>query len=78
MAEKVLLKGRKTSMEYQMETIMGERFVICSAVPDKNDQGEIETILLIIKDDTDQKIATNNMQKKHRKVTNRVITLAMV
>ncbi|MDH5397053.1 MAG: response regulator [Cyclobacteriaceae bacterium] len=67
-SEKVIQKKRKVTMEGVIQTILGDRMIRITAIPEKNDQGEVESILAVISDDTDQQLAVNNMRNKQKKI----------
>ena len=68
LAQKIIAKKRKSFIEQTIPTIMGDRYVEINAIPEKNEYEQIETIILAIRDITDQKIAAESIHKEHKKV----------
>ena len=68
LAQNVIAKKKKIFTEQTLPTIMGDRYVEINVVPEKNEYEQLETILILIRDITDQKIAVDSIQKEHKKV----------
>lgn len=68
MLVKVCQRKRKVTIEDEIVTPMGKRFVELVIIPEKNKEKDIETLLFVVSDITDQKIAINDMRSKQRKI----------
>lgn len=68
LAQKVISKKKKSFIEQTLPTIMGDRYVEINALPETNAYDQIETIIISIRDITDQKIAADSINKEHKKV----------
>lgn len=68
LTNKILKRKRKSFKETLFPTIMGERYVRISAVPELDDDRNVTAFVFEIQDITDQKLAVSDMLEKHKKI----------
>jgi len=65
----VLGKKQKLFMEVQLPTFMGNRYMYVNGLPEMNENGKVDTVLFVLRDDTDQKIAADTILAKQKKIS---------
>ena len=64
----IMHKKQQIFTEKKLPTIMGSRYLFIHALPELNENSHVDSILIVMRDDTDQKIAADNMLTKQRKI----------
>lgn len=64
-------KNRKFSLEFNVATIFGERMMMTIAMPEFTNDS-VSSVVLLIQDITDQKIATMDLMLRNKKITDSV------
>ena len=62
-------KNKKISQDVEFPSIMGKRNMLINAIPEYNDQHNIESVLLVSHDITERKIIEMDIQNKNKKIT---------
>lgn len=67
--DEVRNKNKKISLDVEFPSIMGKRNMLINAIPEYNDQHNIESVLLVSHDITERKIIELDIQNKNKKIT---------
>jgi len=67
--DEVRNKNKKISQDVEFPSIMGKRNMLINAIPEYNDQHNIESVLLVSHDITERKIIEMDIQNKNKKIT---------
>ncbi|WP_299455756.1 PAS domain S-box protein [uncultured Microscilla sp.] len=67
--DEVRNKNKKINMDVEFPSIMGKRNMLINAIPEYNDQHNIESVLLVSHDITERKIIELDIQNKNKKIT---------
>lgn len=67
--DEVRNRNKKISLDVEFPSIMGKRNMLINAIPEYNDQHNIESVLLVSHDITERKIIELDIQNKNKKIT---------
>jgi PAS domain S-box-containing protein len=67
--KETLNKNQKISLDMDFPSIMGDRVMQVTAIPEENEQKNLESILVVSHDITDRKIIELEISQKNRKIT---------
>lgn len=70
--ENAKTKKRRFTFETTISTIMGERMMFVVGMPELDDLKNIEGVVLLLQDITDQKIATDDLLKRNKKIVDSI------
>ncbi|QHT67973.1 PAS domain S-box protein [Rhodocytophaga rosea] len=65
----VLTNQEKVATEMDFPSVLGDRVMQVNAIPEYNEQSEIESVLVVSHDITDRKIIELEIQSKNKKIT---------
>lgn len=64
-----LVNQEKIATEMDFPSVMGKRVMQVNAIPEYNDQGTVESVLVVSHDITDRKVIELEIQSKNKKIT---------
>ncbi len=67
--KEVMTKNQKINLDMDFPSVMGERVMQVNAIPEYNDQNNMESVLLVSHDITERKIIELEISQKSRKIT---------
>lgn len=67
--KEVITKNQKIALDMDFPSIMGERVMQVNAIPEYNDQSNLESVLVVSHDITERKIIELEISQKNRKIT---------